>query len=198
MKNLKRIIVAFVVMLTVAASASAQFRWGVKVGADINKMKFNESVLASDNRAGFTGGIITEFTVPLIGIGMDASVMYTHKNNKVYGTEAGSFNTDFIEIPLNLKYKFGIPAIGNIVCPYVITGPSFGFLVSKKTIENVYHHKSCDVSWNVGAGVQLLNHLQISAQYGFGINKAVEAIGMTTQDIEAKNNTWTITAAYLF
>lgn len=202
MKNLKRALVVLVALMAVAASASAQFRWGVKVGTDINKMSFDKSAFDSDNRTGFTGGLTAEFTLPLVGIGMDASLMYTHKVNNVSGTatdaQLTTYNSDFIEIPINLKYKLGLAGIGKIVTPYFFTGPSFGFLVSKKTINNIYKRKNSDISWNVGAGVQLFSHLQVSAAYGFGINKTVEVLGGDNKDFDAKSNTWTITAAYLF
>lgn len=209
MKDLKKILLAAMAVIMVAFSASAQFRWGIKLGMDINKMSFEKNTLFdSDNRTGFTGGLMTEFTVPIVGLGFDASLMYTHKTSKLVEasdhSNSTNLNSNYLEIPIHLKYKIGIPAIGSLVSPYIFTGPNFGFLLSKKKFANLIERKNCDVSWNVGAGLQLFSHLQIGASYGFGINKAVginnaaDMIGVSSQLIEAKSNTWTVTAAYLF
>ena len=107
---------------------------------------------------------------------------------------------DYIEIPVNLKWKIGIPAVGSLVTPYIFTGPSFAFLTKKEDIKHAYENKTFDVAWNVGAGVQLFNKLQIGASYGFGLTKAVEAFSddVNAAGIEGKNRYWTVTAAYLF
>jgi hypothetical protein len=83
----------------------------------------------------------------------------------------------------------------------VFTGPEFSFLTSKTAINEAWKNKKMNVSWNIGAGVQLFNHLQIGASYGLGVSKAAEKIGVTVnseETIEGKNNYWTVTAAWLF
>lgn len=198
MKRIKSILLVIAALLTISTSASAQFRWGVKVGMDVNKMSFDTSTLDSSNRTSFTGGVMTEFTVPLIGIGLDASLMYTHKgNNYSEGGNTEKYNSDYLSIPINLKYKFGLPVVGKLVAPFVYTGPCFSFLTSKKAVSEFFENKTSDISWNVGLGVQLLNHVQIGAQYGFGINDAAKVLSNNNWE-KVKNNTWTITAAYLF
>ncbi len=57
------------------------------------------------------------------------------------------------------------------------------------------------MGWNVGVGLELLKHLQISGGYTFGINnvaKNIPVLGDNIGKIKVKNNYWTITAAYLF
>ena len=55
------------------------------------------------------------------------------------------------------------------------------------------------MAWNVGLGFELVKHLQIGASYGFGINNIVDKVSdINTVDIKAKNNYWTVSAAYLF
>lgn len=209
MKIWKKVIVLVAVALMATTSMSAGLRFGVKAGVAVNNLHFNEDLLDSSNRTGFTGGIMTEFTVPVIGIGFDASLMYVHRNSESGvtvtegdGTSVGdlSYKRDYIEIPINLKYKIGLPIVGNVIAPYLFTGPSFAFLVSKKDVNEFFKNKTCDISWNFGAGVELFSHLQIGASYGVGITKAVETLKIldNTTNIEGKNRSWTITAAYLF
>ena len=46
-------------------------------GTEVNSMRLNSSLFDNDNRAGFTGGVQVEFTVPVINLGFDAGVQ-TH------------------------------------------------------------------------------------------------------------------------
>ncbi|MBO4941825.1 MAG: porin family protein [Muribaculaceae bacterium] len=209
MKNLKSLIL--ILTLAVAVPASAQFRWGPRFGAEINSMRLDKSIFNNDNRAGFTGGLTCEFTVPVVGIGFDLSLMYVHRvsdsesinnnpDNQGLVSSSRFKNRDYIEIPLNFKYKIGLPIVGKIISPYLFTGPSFSMLTSKRAITAAYRNKTFDVAWNFGLGVQLFNHLQVAASYGIGLNKTVEFVGISdnTNPIEGKNNYWTVTAAWLF
>ncbi|MDE6311191.1 MAG: PorT family protein [Muribaculaceae bacterium] len=204
MNNFKRAIIAFVAIVAVAATASAQFRIGPRVGIDVNSMRFDKSTFNSDNRAGITAGLQCEFTIPVVNLAFDASVMYTRRNSSApvsVTNEDGLYKSrDFINIPINFKYKIGLPVVGSIITPYIFTGPDFAFLVSKRAIEDAFKEKKVDVAWNVGLGVQLIKHLQIGASYGFGMTKFVEkkVIGTNPVDIDGRTNYWTITAAWLF
>ena len=141
---------------------------------------------------------MTEFTVPILGLGFDASLMYARMNSEITSNDGKSGSKNFFEIPINLKYKIGIPVIGNIITPFIYTGPSFAFRLGKD--DNPIKQKNFQWAWNVGLGVELIRHLQVSAGYGFGINSVIEKTGISQIDksIKAKNNYWTITAAYLF
>ncbi len=207
MNIIKRGALAVALILAVASTASAQFRFGIRAGIQTNALHFNESTFDSSNRAGFTGGVMAEFTAPVIGIGVDLGVMYTHRTAEFssadYSNDVVTDKRDYIEIPLNLKWRISVPVINNIIRPYIFTGPSFAFLTSKKAITNAFKNRSCDVAWNVGAGVELLKHVQVGASYGFGMTKAFETLGTVAGGeesgiINSRTRCWTITAAYLF
>lgn len=209
MKNFNHIFIALLALIAVSATASAQFSWGPRVGVEVNKLHFDKSTLDSDNRAGFTGGMQIEFTVPIINLGFDASVMYVHRtlsNDIPFTTSNGTTttgtrkNSDYIEVPINLKFKLGLPIIGKIITPYAFTGPSFAFLTSKRAINEALRHRKVDTAWNFGLGVQLFNHLQIGASYGLGLSDALEKVAHINSDvkIDGKNRYWTVTAAWLF
>lgn len=197
MKSVKMIFAALVVAFGLTAvPAEAQFRIGPKVGTNISKLSFDNKAFSSDNRAGINAGIMTEFTVPVIGIGVDLSVMYVRRNDKFLKGNEGAENIhrDYIDIPLNLKWKINIPVINNIVRPFITTGPDFAFLTSKRSFNN-FRNKKCDVSWNFGLGIELFKHLQVAGSYGIGLNKIT---GNEDYKVEGKNKYWTVTAAYLF
>lgn len=175
------------------------------MGFTTSELHFDESVIDSDNQTGFTGGLMGEFMLPVFNLGVDASVMYVHRAAKVGAEDFGvtTINRDYVEIPINLKWKIGLPVVSNIVTPYIFTGPSFAFLCSKKDFKEFAENKTCDVTWNFGVGLQLLNKLQIGASYGLGLNKSIEAkIPVDAEGAEkiysGKDRYWTVTAAYLF
>ncbi len=200
MTFLKRLSI-LVLTLAIVLPAAAQFRFGPRVGVCLNSLSMDKSTLDAENRAGFTGGLQAEFTIPVIGLGFDLSVMYVNRSSKfIEGNQTTNVSSDYIEIPLNLKYKIGLPIVGKIVSPYLFTGPSVAFLTSKSAISEFAKSKKCDWSWNFGLGVQLFSHLQVSASYGLGLTKAVEFtnIGGEAAGIEGKNKYWTVTAAWLF
>jgi len=212
----KTLIVALVALMGVQG-ADAQFRFGVKAGVNLNSLKLNniKSNFERDNGCGVTAGVMTEFTVPIVGLCVDASLMYTHMSSSInflpasdspvaadpnLSNEASSKN--FFNIPINIKYRFGMVPV---VKPFIFTGPDFAFKFGGDN--DVLKTKTFQCAWNVGVGFELFNHLQIAGSYGFGINNIVDKVqgqgvnvpvSNTADDIKLKNNYWTITAAYLF
>lgn len=199
-KSLQRIVLFALMAIATGLAAQAQFRFGIKAGVAANSLHFDKSTFDASNRCGFTGGVMAEFTVPLIGIGADASVLYQYRASKVSGDVNGietsqKMRGDYIDIPVNLKYKLALPAISNIICPFVTTGPDFSFLLSKKNVSNALSDKTFDFGWNVGLGVELVRHVQVAASYGFGITNHASGDNAL---YDSKNRCWTVTAAYLF
>ena len=199
MNTIKRICVVAIALATISTAAMAQFRIGPRVGINVNSLKLNKELVAGDNMAGFTGGLQAEFTIPLVNLAFDASVMYTRHNTKDIEIEGGKLKRDYISIPVNLKYKIGLPAVGKIISPYIFTGPEFAFLCSKQAITDAWEQKKVDIAWNVGLGLQLFTHLQVGASYVFGLTKMVETFShYNGAPLDGKNKYWTVTAAWLF
>ncbi|MCM1518251.1 MAG: PorT family protein [Pseudoflavonifractor sp.] len=212
LKSLRRAALVLALAVAAALPASAQFHFGVKLGTEVTSLKFNKGVFDPSNRAGFTGGVMAEIMIPLTNVGFDASVMYVHRTStfeteNIPANEPNSstmveskIGGDYIEIPINFKWKIGIPVVGKFVAPYLFTGPSFSFLTSKKAISDAYRNKKFDSAWNFGIGLELLSKVQIGASYGLGMSDAFETIGVVDESVKinGKNNYWTITAAFLF
>lgn len=204
MKSYKKIILTLLVAICTMGVANAQFRFGVKAGLNINSLHLNslQENFNKDNHCGYTLGVMTEFQVPIIGLAFDLSAMYTRMNSDLDSTvpseEDVAYNKNFLEIPLNLKYKIGLPIVGSIITPYIFTGPSFAIKLDKNSLDAI-KTKTCQVAWNLGVGVELVKHLQISGSYGFGMNNVAEFTGLVnTEKVKVKNNYWTVTAAWLF
>ncbi len=206
-KTLISLAAAFIVTICAALPAQAQLKFGPKIGMTVNSLHFNESVFNSDNRSGFTGGVMLQFIAPVVNLGFDASVMYVRRSLDATIEENGASDRivshrDYIEIPINLKYMIGLPAIGKIVSPFVTTGPSFAFLTSGTGINEAFKNKTFDVAWNFGFGLEIVQKVQVAASYGLGLsNSVVDRLSggaLNNIDIDGKTRCWTITAAYLF
>ncbi len=187
----RRITTLLLAIILCIGAGSAQVRFGLKAGINVNSLRLNSpsQTFSTDNRTGFTGGVTTEITIPFIGLCLDVSLMYTHMG----ANEGDSHN--FFEIPVNLKYKLNIPIIARILRPYLFTGPDFAFKLGSGD-EN--YTKTFQCAWNLGLGVELLSHLQIGASYGFGMNNVLNQTRFGTGNEKVRNNYWTITAAYFF
>ena len=84
MKNLSKIIIIAAIAIIATSTVQAQVRFGVKGGVTINELKWDKEIFSSDNRMGFTGGLMLEIGMPIVGLGIDASVLYTHRENELY------------------------------------------------------------------------------------------------------------------
>lgn len=199
MKQFHKLLIVALVAIFAAGTASADFRWGIKAGLNFNKLDYKDAAanLEPGNRTGWEAGLMTEFTVPIIGVGADVSLLYARQNLDK-ATEAVYKDKDFLDIPVNLKWKINIPVVASIVKPMIFTGPDFLVALNKHSIENI-KSKTCEVGWNIGIGVELLKHLQVQGSYCIGMNNVAKYTGqVNTVDLKAKKNYWTVTAAYLF
>lgn len=106
MKKIKITLFALAIALCTGLSAQAKFGYGLKLGANVDKMSLSKDVLNTHNRCGVTAGVTAEYVAPIIGFGADLSLMYTYMTTSVEGKDV---NGNFIEIPLHLKYKVNLP-----------------------------------------------------------------------------------------
>lgn len=198
-KDMKRIAGWIIVALLaiVVVPVQAQVRFGVKGGVNISTVSFSSDVLNADNLTGFQIGPMIEANIPLLGA-LDLGVLYSKKGMSMDGED---ISTDYIDIPLNLKWKLPIP----VITPYLSAGPYVGFRVGGDdvwtTTKTQIEAKSFSAGLNFGAGVQLISHLQIGFNYALGLTENYSAQPITSgsfTDSNGKNRGWSITAAILF
>lgn len=213
MKKIFTTAVLAAAMLFSANSAEAQVKFGIKGGLNVTSMSLDSKVLDAENRAGFFIGPTLKFTLPVVGLGIDASALYDQREAKakaeVEGAEVESnFKTQSVNIPINVRYGFGLGSTASI---FLFAGPQFGFNVGDKN-QSIFKDmgewrlKSSTFSVNVGVGAMLLNHLQLSANYNIACGKTGDmtvskALGDTAQELLSKNgrtNAWQIGLAYYF
>ena len=198
MKKILTIAVLFTALMT-AVPAKAEVKFGLKGGLNLTSISLDANAISKSNQAGFFIGPTVKFTIPIVGLGFDASALYDQRKAEVDNT---SVKQQSIQIPINLRYGIGLGSTASI---YFFAGPQFGFNVGDKDIKTDvgnWTFKSSNISANVGLGLMLLRHLQISANYNFGLGKT----GELEQDIpgaiksidDGKLNAWQIGVAYFF
>ena len=192
MKRVYLLILALVAWM--AVPAQAQFKWGIKGGANISSIHFTNlpENFSTENLTGFHIGPTIELMAPLVGLGFDASILYSQTGMEI-GTQ--TVKSDYLNIPVNLKWKIGIPAVK----VFAAAGPYVGFRLGGGKLWDVLsdqiESKSFSAGLNIGAGVELIQHLQISATYQLGLT---DNYSIKKLEIDGKNRGWLISAAILF
>ncbi|MBR7011420.1 MAG: PorT family protein [Muribaculaceae bacterium] len=197
-KKLSTLVLLLVMALACVMPARSQVRFGIRGGITLNELKFDRNVIHSDNRVGYCGGLLLDLNIPVVGLGLEASVMYTHRDNRLTDHER-VFKRDYIDIPVYARYRLALPAIKKVFVPMVFTGPDFSILFSENAPSN-YKNRKTYLSWDVGAGADLFNRVRLTATYGIGISKALEYVDsdFNGDRVEGKDRYWTVCAAILF
>ena len=129
---------------------------------------------------------------PVVGLGFDASILYSQT-----GVEMGrqEIKSSYLDIPVNLKWKFGLPMLKIYAAAGTYVGFRLGGAKIWEVISDQISSKSFSAGINVGAGVELFRHLQVGATYQLGLtdNYSIEKL-----NISGKNRGWQISAAILF
>lgn len=177
--------------MMMAAPVQAQLHFGVKGGLNISKLDFSQSALKGDNNTGWFVGAMAEFTLPIVGIGVDVAGLYSQTDLGAKGVD-GTMKLKTIEVPVNLKWSFGL---GSVLGAYLAAYPQFGFNIGDKKGLG-YELKKNNTSFNVGAGLKLIRHIQLGVNYNFGLSNTL--VSFDEEAVKAKNNSWQVSLAYLF
>lgn len=204
-------------MMFGANNAQAQVKFGLKGGLNVTSMSLDkDKLLDTENQAGFFIGPTVKFTLPIVGLGIDASALYDQREAKIKGDINGNkvetsskLKTQAINVPINVRYGVGLGSVANV---FLFAGPQFGFNVGDKNQSLLkdaaeWKLKSSNFSVNVGLGFTVLSHLQVSANYNIACGKTgdvtvSDAAGATLQELIGKNggkaNAWQVGVAYYF
>ena len=201
---MKRILSLMVLVAALTMTAQAQrVQFGVKGGLNLTKMSVSKDVIKSDNQAGFYIGPTLKIALPL-SFSVDVAALYDQRSAKIetdgltgiQGAGDEKIKQKSIQIPVNARYNIGIGSEAGI---YLAVGPQFGFPVGDKVYNTKlgeYTLKSSNLSFNFGAGVYLLKHLEVGFAYNLAAGKSGEF--KNANDIDTHNNAWQIGAAVYF
>ena len=210
---MKKILFVVALLASTMTVQALGLKFGIKGGLNLTKMTFSKDVYSSDNQAGFYLGPTLKLSLPL-GFCVDAAVLYDQRSTKVdiidvknapandegiktlTSLDTYDIKQKSIQIPINARYNIGLGSEAGI---YLAVGPQFGFPVGDKVYNTKlgdYTLKSSNLSFNFGAGVYLLDHLEVGFSYNLAAGKSGEF--KNAGDIDTHNNAWQIGAAIYF
>lgn len=177
----------------------AQVKFGLKAGINMSKASLSTDMFDSENMTGFQIGPTVDFTVPIIGVGFDASLLYSQQGLKLEdAVDFKKIKQHTLDIPVNFKYKFDLVVMG----AYLSTGPYVRFNLSDN-VKDTWEAKSFGAGWNFGLGVELLSKVQVGLTYQLGFTddfsgEVFDLDSSTFKELKAKPRTWVVSLAYFF
>lgn len=203
---MKKVFLALAFALAIALPSHAQFRYGPTAGIDITNLKFSQKLFTVDQSVGAQAGLQCEMMFPGIGFGIDFGLMYAQRGATLHLGERMVWASDgytsprsylhYIEIPINLRYKYTrLNGLEDVVAPYVYGGPSIAFLAGHNRIEAL-HYAGSEIGLQCGIGAELFHNWQIQAGYTWGMSYAVKTIKL--DNFTGRNRSWSVRLTYLF
>lgn len=201
-------LLALTVFFSIPAHADEPLKIGVKAGLNVSDFHFSSEVFDKSNQIGWFIGPTVKFTLPIVGLGMDASVLYDYRSAKLnYATVEQTVKQQQLSIPVNLRYSIGLGGTANI---FFFGGPQIAFNVGDKDYRwnksSNYALKNSNFSVNLGFGVTALRHLQVSANYNIACGNTADVTWKTATATatsifhkkSSRNSSWQLGIAYFF
>ena len=189
---MKKIFAVVLLAVAFAMPSKAQFSWGIQAGLNMSNISVKDAAdnvgTAVKSRTGFFVGPTVKFTLPLVGLGIDASALYDQREGKA-GDE--TIKSQSIQIPINVRYGFGLGSVAEV---FAFAGPQFGFKLSGDKDFGVeeWTLKSSNLSANIGIGATVI------ALGKTGEMKGKDAAGVMQEIGSAKFNAWQVSLAWFF
>ena len=195
-----------IILAAVALTASAEFRWGPQAGLNINDYYWKQPLLKSDMRCGANAGLLGELMIPGIGFGVDFGLMYnlhsatidlgSHYVWSSDGYKDIDYRMHTIQIPVHLRFKWTrMNGVEHYVAPFAFVGPTFNFKVASSKCDAI-EKPAGSVGLQFGLGGELLEHIQLSHSYQWGVTYELRTVKL--DNLSATASSWNINVAYLF
>ncbi len=194
---MKKIFAVMLMAVAFAMPSNAQIKFGIQAGLNMSNVSVSDDAGTIKSRTGFFVGPTVKFSLPIVGLGLDASALYDQREGKA-GDE--TVKSSSIQIPINLRYGIGLGSVAEV---FAFAGPQFGFKLSGDKNYGVadWTLKSSNFSANIGIGATILNKLQAKLNYNVALGKTgeFESISATAKQVaDAKFNAWQVSLAYFF
>lgn len=202
---MKKIILTIVALIAFLP-AFAEFRWGPQIGYNYSDFYWKQKLVTSKGASGFSAGAVGEVMIPGIGFGIDFGLLYQMHGGKVNFGERYVWSSDGygnesiwlhqISIPLHLRFKYTrFGGIERTIAPFAYAGPQFDFTVGHGGHAPVEFPEG-SVGIQVGIGAELLQRLQISVNYTWGVTYEVRTLKL--DNFSARSQRWGVNIAWFF
>lgn len=197
-----------IITLFTAVPAAAQFNWGIKAG--VNLAQKPSDIEDVKGKTGWFVGPMAKFTLPIVGLGLEANLLYSQSSTEVQGE---TIERKTVDLPVYLRYELSLPVVNKFLEPFLAVGPQWSWNVGDKTFSvgdilagsqnfSEYTLRSSNLSLNLGLGAIVLDHIQVHANYNIALGSTSDyreatdaALNLVTK---SKTNTWQVSVAYIF
>ena len=180
---MKKLIV-IVASLLIAVSAHAQL--GVVAGITTAQTKFDNvdaAIAEAQNATQYHVGVAYKLALGNL-IAIQPAILYNVKGSKVSavgGLGDFDFKSGYLEIPVQLQVGIGL---GDLARVYALAEPFVAMAITETTVKGAL--KDQKIEWDdfadkveygfgVGAGIELIKHVQVSARYFWNMGGAKDA-----------------------
>lgn len=184
-------------------NAQSPIDFGIKGGLNFANLSSDDDL---DSRTGIHAGLVLDFSLPMLPIGVESGIYYSQKGAEF--TENGITVTgklDYIEVPVLAKISVGPPGPFS---PHVLIGPYAAYNINAEfeassgsaSFSEDFSDETSDIDFGgivgVGADFNLgVTKLNVSARYSFGLTD----INDTDFDVdEEKHRVFMISAGIMF
>ena len=200
-KNRLLVIALIVAFSTIATTGYSQVRFGLRGEVGLNKATFSKEAIEVENLNTFKIGPTVEIMFPVMDFGVEASILYNNNKMDVAYLEDSStpieVTNHYIDIPVNLKYKFGLISPVKI---YAAAGPYAKIHVGGDDIKfadvtDDIKAKTFEAGVNLGLGVELFKRLAVGVNYGIQLTDDYSTNQPKWSDaLNNKDGLWSIQA----
>jgi opacity protein-like surface antigen len=193
------------IFLMIGSSASAQLRFGLRGEMGVNKPSLKKGLFSVENMNAFKVGPTMEFIVPLIGIGVEGSLLYSNEKMNVNDEKEiliKEISSHYIDVPVNLKYKFGIISPLKL---YLAAGPYAQIKIAgdgSEKLKDVFDgidDKKFQAGLNFGVGADIIKRIQIGFNYRMKLTDDYSTNKPEWSDLLNDNKGfWSVTAGVYF
>lgn len=197
-----------IAMLMAGITVNAQVRFGIRGEVGINKPSFNADVVKVENLNSYKVGPTVEFMFPADTWGIEAAVLYNNNRMNVNREKSlvQEVENHYIDIPVNLKYKFGLFLPVKV---YLAAGPYIQVLVDSEVITDSsdffdgftdnLSSKNFEAGLNGGFGLEILRKIAVGAVYNVNLTDNYSVKKPEWNDaFNKKKGEWALTATFYF
>ena len=203
-KNRFLVLAIIVAFITITTTSYSQIRLGLRGEVGLNKASFSKDAIEVENLNSFKLGPTVEVMLPAMNFGVEASVLYNNDRMDVAQLASGennareeiSITNHYIDIPVNLKYKFGLllPVKIYAAGPYArihVGGDDIKF----SNVTDDIKAKAFEAGVNLGLGLEVFSRLAVGLNYGMRLTDNSSADQPKWSDpLNNKDGVWSIQA----
>ena len=221
-----RKLVVLLFLFSVTLIANAQFRYGIKAGANYSDLSISSGTTSAtmvkvvDAIPAWRAGFVAQYKLGDFAI--QSELLYSVEGGDLLNSNPGSaklatmvgagsvvqYRSQNLQVPLNIQYGRNFGAIHL----YALAGPYLSFLLSGSlngeralwsTVQGQWGFNKVDLGFGAGVGAEFKN-LQLTARYDFGgteIGKKVTTSHVTTNlnpFFEMKERNLSLSLGYFF